>query len=134
MGGTGAPPSGPASSAGRSPATSGATFVESSTLTTIATTMRTSAWRAPMASAAMPSSGGAASEAMDENAETTETRLAACMGSSEAAAIPIGTASAAPRPHATTPTPARARFGANPKSSRPPIEATPETRSTVTRP
>ena len=96
--------------------------------------MSRSAWRIPIDSATRPSSGGAASEATDENAEITETRAAARIGSSDAAAMPIGKANAAPKPHAITPTPATGRFGAKPNSSRPARATRPETRRTATRP
>src|SRR5690606_24176748 len=63
----------------------GATCRERVTEMTIPTTMRTRAWRMPTCSAAKPSSGGAASDAIEENAETTATLPAALSGSSETA-------------------------------------------------
>ena len=101
----------------------------SRTLATIATAMSTRACRAPVAAAAIPSSGGAAIEATDANDDTTATRPAARIGSSDAAAMPTGTASAAPKPHSTMPTPAsakrraRTRTAAAPRSRRSPRRA-----------
>src|SRR5690606_22482334 len=78
--------------------------------------------------------GGALSIATVENDVATATRGAACAGSSDAAAIATGFASAAPQPHRTMPTHASGSDGARPNTRSPTSADAPDARSTATRP
>lgn len=66
--------------------------------------------------------------------ETTDTRAAAFFGSSAAADIPIGKASAAPIPHSAAPAVASHTLPASTKRPRPAAAAAMLARSTATRP
>ena len=66
--------------------------------------------------------------------ETTETRAAARMGSSDAAVIAIGKLSATPSPHSASAAIATCNEGPKTKSSSPASALAAETRMTSTRP